>query len=315
MNTICKKRYAVIMFFIVFAVSLRAQDLIVTNEGDSINCKITNVKSDIIYFTFRSGDEVLNTLLSVGKIDNYVIDYYSTAEVQVEAPRGVSREVQREVSRETPREKNMGKEIYPHFRFAASGGWSYRTARLSPDIQSDFKNYYNKLKSGWHYDLGASYFFSEQLGVGLKYNEFRTSNEIDIYVDFEDGTTEYGSMGDNYRIKFIGPTFSTRLLNSTKKNCLLLELGLGYMDYRDKGHVLSMPVTIKGGTVGTYWSIGYDFGLTENLALGFQISSLSGTLYQITRSSGTQSVTEKLAKDKYENLSRIELSVGLRFNK
>jgi len=280
----------------VFTISLQAQDLIVTNEGDSINCKITKVKSDHIYFTFKHKEEIRNTLLPAGQVAFYQKNYFQIAEV--------------------PADMIPDNNNFPRYRFAVSGGWSYRTAKLSNSIQSDFRNHYQKLKSGFHYDLGISYYFSELLGVGLKYNEFLTSYETEnVYLTYPNGHTEYGNLKDSYRIKFFGPVFCTRLLNSKMKNCLLMELGLGYMDYQDKGNLVSIPVKINGSTVGSYLSIGYDFGIAKDLALGLQLSLLSGILTQITTFDGTSKVTTKLDKDNYEDLSRIEIAIGLRFNK
>jgi len=192
------KFFLTIAYLAVFIISLHAQDLIVTNQGDSLNCKITKVKRDYIYFTFKHNDEIRNTLLPNDQVVQYQKNYYSTAEV--------------------PADKIKGNEIYPHFRFAVSGGWSYRTVSLSSSVPADFKDYMKKLKSGFNYELGLTYYFTEMLGAGLKYNEFLSSNEIgDVYVNYLDGTTEYGNMSDNIRIKFIGPLFSYRLLKFDKE--------------------------------------------------------------------------------------------------
>ncbi|MDR3339812.1 MAG: hypothetical protein LBT25_06960, partial [Candidatus Symbiothrix sp.] len=170
MTHIKMKHFLMVLCLCIFSISLQAQDLIVTGEGDSLNYKITKVKKDPISM----------------------------------------------------------KEIYPHFRLALTGGWSYLTARLSDDTPAEFKDYSKELKSGFHYDVDFSYYFVEQLGVGFKYHEFLSSNKMDnVYATYPDGSTEYGSMSDDIRINFIGPFFSTRFFNSTKKNCLLMDLGLG----------------------------------------------------------------------------------------
>jgi hypothetical protein len=235
-------------------------------------------------------------LLPVSKIVTYQIKYYSTAEV--------------------PIDKIKNNEIYPRFRIAVSGGWSYRTAQISKSIPSDFNRHYQKLKSGFHYDLGISHYFSELFGVGFKYNEFLTSNETqNVYITYPDGYTEYGSLKDSYRIKFIGPMFCTRFFNSTKKNCLLIDIGFGYIGFQDKGHIVSIPAKINGNTVGFYSSIGYDIGISKDLSIGFQLSAVSGILTQVKRFDGISTETVKFDKNDYEDISRIDLSIGLRFNK
>jgi hypothetical protein len=67
--------------------------------------------------------------------------------------------------------------------------------------------------------------------------------------------------------------------------------------------------------VGLSFDIGYDFALSENLSLGFHISSLTGTLFEYVWNDGGRTETIKLEKGEYESLNRIDFSVGLRFGK
>ena len=85
--------------------NLQAQDLIVTNNGDSINCKITNITKEYVHFTFKYKEEIRNTLLPVDQIATQQKKYFSVAEV--------------------PANYTL-KNIYPHFRIAIDGG---RTGR------------------------------------------------------------------------------------------------------------------------------------------------------------------------------------------
>ncbi len=279
----------------LFSVSVQAQDLIITNEGDSLNCKIAKIKSDNIYFTFKHKDEIRSTLLPLGQVRSHQFNYYDTPEI--------------------PPNLVINNGVYPRFRAAINGGWSYRLAKLADNIPSDFEQYMKDLKSGYHYGIDLSYYFSEQLGVGFKYNTFRSKNEIDkIYVTLPNGYNQYGKMSDDVSINFMGPFISVRFLDLNKKNSLLLNLGLGYMGYNDKA-VLISDYTIKGSSFGLSWDIGYDIGLSENLGLGFQLSYMVGSLTQYDRFDGINTETVKLGKGSYENLSRIDLSIGLRFNK
>ena len=105
------------------------QDLIVTNEGDSINCKITKVKTDNIYFTFNHKGEIRSTLLPISNVKLHQFDFYQTSEV--------------------PKEKIVGYENYQRFRIAINGGYSYHTAKVGNGVPSDFKDYIKKLRSGY----------------------------------------------------------------------------------------------------------------------------------------------------------------------
>jgi hypothetical protein len=279
----------------LFFTPLCAQDLIITGDGDSLNCKITKIKTDNIYFTFKHKDEIRNTLLPVNRIKDYKINYYATAEVPVE--------------------KIKFNEIYPHFRVAINGGWTYRTAKIA-DVPPDFIDYTEDLKSGFHYNLDVNYYFTEMLGFGIKYNNALFNNDINnVQVIYEDESIEYGKMSDNIQINFIGAIFSGRFFNSKKTNCWVTDIGFGYLGYKNKATLISDTKTLKGSTVGFYLSVGYDIGISKNFALGFQLSAVTGTLNQFKVTEGNRTETLKLEKGKYENLSRIDLSIGLRFNK
>lgn len=283
-----------LVFIIFFSYTIHAQDLIVTKENDSLNCKITKIKTDNIYFTFMHKDEIRSTLLPLSEVKYHQNNFYKTSVV--------------------PKDKVVNIQKYNHFRIAVNGGWSYRVAKLSGNISAELEQYVKELKSGYNLGIDLTYFISEPLGIGFKYNNFKSKNEIDdIYITFPDGFTEYGNMSDNISINFIGPFFSTRLLNANKKNAFLLNFGIGYMGYKNDAILIS-DYTLKGSTLGVSWDIGYDIGLTENLAMGFQFSFLIGTLTEYELSDGLNTETIKLNKDNYESLSRIDLSLGLRYN-
>lgn len=289
------KNIFIIAFLIFMANSIYSQDLIVTNKGDSINCKITKVKTNNIYFTFKHKDEIRSTLLPIKDVKIHQLDYYQTSEV--------------------PKEKAVGYENYQHFRIATNGGYSYETAKVARSVPSDFKDYVEDLKSGYHFEGDLTYYFTEPLGFGIKYYLFKSSNSLDnIYLEDINGNRRYGKMSDDLTISFIGPTFSTRFLNHDKSNAFLMNFSLGYMGYSNDKVVID-AYKITGNTTGLSFDIGYDIGVSKNLSLGFQIAFISGTLVEYDWNDGTNTETIKLKKGEYESLNRIDLSVGLRFNK
>ena len=289
------RKLLILAAFIFFSNSIFSQDLIVTNDGDSINCKITKVKTDNIYFTFKHKDEIRSTLLPISNIKTHQFAYFQTSEV--------------------PKEKVVGYENYQHFRIAINGGYSYQTAKVAESVPSDFKDYIRELKSGYHFGGDLTYYFTEPLGFGVKYYLFKSSNSIDnIYLEDTDGNRTYGKMSDDLTISFIGPTFSTRLLSHDKKNAFLMNLSLGYMGYSNDKVIID-KYKMTGSTMGLSFDIGYDIGLSEKLSLGFQLSFLSGTLFEYDWNDGSTTETIDLEEGEYESLNRIDCSVGLRFGK
>lgn len=289
------KKILFLLFFLNCFISVFAQDLIVTKDGDSINCKITKITKDNIYFTFRHKNEIRHTLLPVTELKDHQSDYFQVSDI--------------------PKEKQPGKRNYPHIRIAFNGGYGYRTSGISSTVPSDFRDYTKELFSGYQYGGDFTYYFSETLGMGLKYSSFNASNSLDnVYVEDSNGNRRYGKMSDAIKISFVGPGFSTRFLNRNKKNAFLMNMALGYMGYKNN-FMLVDPYKMNGSTMGIAFDFGYDFTISKNLILGAQISAISGVLtgYQLNDGNTTQKID--LEKENYEGLNRIEISVGVRFSK
>ena len=289
------KKYLIIIIITYFSINVFSQDLIITNEGDTLNCKITKVKTDNIYFTFKHKEEIRNTLLPLLSVKTYKYDYFTTSEV--------------------PKEKIKTKENYQKVRLALNGGYSNLTGKVGSDIPADFKNYVTELKSGFHFAGDLTYYISEPIGIGLKYSLFKTSNSISgVYIENEFGQRSYGKMSDDISVSFIGPMFSTRMLSDNKKNSFFMNLAFGYMIYNDD-LVIIRSYRINGNTIGLAYELGYDIDLSKNMALCFHVSFISGTLseYDLYSQNGTQKIS--LEKGKYEGLGRIDFSVGFSFGK
>ncbi len=290
-----KKIISSAILSLLFSSSVWSQDLIVTNANDTINCKITKVKSDNIFFTFKQGDEYSSTLIPTSSVKYHQLEYFGQNEV--------------------PKEKLVGFQNYQHLRLGISGGFSYLTAKVGDNVPADFVDYVKELKSGFHLGGDLTYYFAEQFGFGLKYYLFISSNNLDnIYTDDNEGNRRYGKMSDKITTSFMGPSFSIRFFNHDKSNAFLMNSSFGYMGYSNNKVIID-NYKITGNAFGSSFDIGYDVGLSENLSLAFQISLIAGTLLEYDWDDGSTKQTIKLDKNEYESLNRIDLSVGLRFNK
>jgi hypothetical protein len=283
--------------FILMIVCLKieAQDLIVTKGGDSLNCKVTKVEPDYVYFTIRQDDKNLPTLLPKNELTALKFKYYSTPEVIPEP---------------------KVREEFPRLRIGANGGWSTRLAKIHEDVDDAQRNYLKSLKSGYNYSFDLTYYFSLQSGIGAKYAAFRSKYGIeDFHYDLSNGQTFIGELSDDITINFIGPFYSTRAMTKSKKNSFIANMGLGYVGYKDKVFILEENLTLTGSTFGLCFDLGYDIGISQSLALGIQLSVVTGNLTKYEISDGVNSQVVELDEDNYENLSRFDLSVGLRFIK
>jgi hypothetical protein len=284
------------VFFLIFlsfvSLTIFSQDLIVTNEDDSINCRITKVKADNIYYIFRYKLEISSTLLPLSKIKTYKYNFYPKSEI--------------------PKDWNTGLGELKHFQLAIDGGVSYLTAKIDESISKDLYKYFGELKSGFNIGGSITYYFAESFGFGFKYHRFMTSNRIDnVYLEDHFGNLRMGTLSDDIRVSFFGPSFSTRLASGNKKNLFLLNYSFGYIDYNNNAIVIS-PYKITGNTLGMGMDIGYDFEITENFLFGFQLSLISGVLKSYILDDGHTIQRIDLEKGHYESLYRIDFSIGIR---
>lgn len=93
-----------------------------------------------------------------------------------------------------------------------------------------------------------------------------------------------------------------------------MNVGLGYMEYSNTEKLANLKYDLSGSTFGLSYSLGYDHAISSNMALGIQLSLITGVLWEINRFDGTSRSIITLDKTNCQSLSRIDLLIGLRFN-
>lgn len=180
-------------------------------------------------------------------------------------------------------------------RLALNGGWGYRIAKTNENVPMEARSIVDGLRSGISYGGDFLYYLSDQWGIGAKYNGFNKK------VTTGSGASFNGLKEINTSVQFIGATVGTRLANS-QTGALHLALSIGYLGYTEKDLIDSQYVKFSPSSVGATWDFGYDLRISEKIAIGAQISLLSGVV--------TQTINQQTQK---ENVSRIDLSAGIRF--
>ncbi|MFA6925080.1 MAG: hypothetical protein WC223_12615 [Bacteroidales bacterium] len=286
----------ILFILIIFIITLKvfSQDLIVNKKGDSLKCKIIKIEKEYIYFTYYYKNSIKDTNLATAQVKEFISDYYTKPEAS---------------SYKNANKKNK------IIRIAASGGYSYRVARLSPDIPNDFVDYMKKLRNGYAFSSDIIFHDSKSFWAGFKYSYAKFINEMDnIYIIYPNNSIRYGKLRDDVTINYIAPSMNFLLFSKNKMTKYILGMSIGYLNYKDNALLIDRYL-IKGETVGVTFDYGFDFCLSGSYDLGllfsFNIASLG--VYKI--SDGTTVRKVQLEKGKYENLSRIDLTIGLRFLK
>ena len=306
----------------------QAQDLIVLVPNDSINCKITSIKKERIYFTYKTETRSVSVGVPVNQIVTYKKNFYPKSAITS----GTLFQAQRRTDSSANATANAGQSgmassnavvleelnmatDFSRMRFAANVGISQRIGNIATDVSSAAESNMTGMKSGFGYDVGLTYFLNQHLGLGAKYSG-RISGSDDLIVDATVLNKGYVPTGS--QMHFLGPTVSWRWYpNSAKREYWITNLTVGYVSYKEKrsfyeentqigeryaGNIIGL----KGKTAGIGWDIGYDFG-----RFGLQGSVFWASLSKYNRWHNAW-LTQKTPK---QDLFNIALSVGYRFDK
>jgi hypothetical protein len=292
------KRILFFLILIAASLSLSAQDLIVTSSRDSINCKVTKVDQDNIYYTVNGQAGVLPLIKVKACLYNYYLQKLPTV---TQVP-----EIQEEKHESEPLSETDND--FKRFRFGLSGGYGYRTYSLSSGLTTELTNYYNKLRWGLVVNADATYFFSKKGGLGIHSSFYKSSNSLDNVWLFVNSFLESGKIGDDISIFYVGPSFSRSLLEDDGFNSLLFTVSGGYTRYINNLVTIS-DYKLTSNSFGFSLQLAYDRAITKGLSVGIQASITGGSINKITQedSSGTTSYYYN------ESLVRFDLGAGIRF--
>lgn len=185
--------------------------------------------------------------------------------------------------------------------FGLSGGYGYRLPNKGARTNHPYSKYLRNLKSG--YSLGADIhrFIWPKVGLGLKYNFFKSRGDYD------------NKNGDDITIQFVGPSAVYQYPFKNNTTSVLAGFALGYQSYRNNGISNGKDFTNKGNAMGWAVSVGLEQKISNHFALNISGACYLGTAYKFKRETGGITETINLSKEKFEDLSRVELTLGLKF--
>lgn len=354
-----------------------SQDLVITSKGDSVKCQITKVTKSQIYFNYRSGTDLLFSVMPLGLVKGYTQNFFgndysnfidTTPKTNFNQPSTANTQIAHAVKSKYPDliiKKNGDSlqcriiefsESFVSFSFESSSknefttqldlsevkeytynwykkislqhksfstflfhfnlGLGYRTAEAPDDQSSQYEKHVDGLRLGFVYNIGLTLFPSEEFGIGFEYrshNSSQSTSGISIYNPSL-GSTVYGTLSEKIHTSFIGPVLKFRTIDPYKKDVPILGFGIGRLGYRNNSEFME-EFSIEGKTLGVLFDFSYDLPLDTKAKnfIGFQLSFTGGVLKEVNVSQGSNKQTIKLDKESYENLARLDLSVGFRF--
>jgi hypothetical protein len=181
--------------------------------------------------------------------------------------------------------------------------------------ESNARTYYNDFKSGWYGGADATWLFNRNYGAGFRYKFFSSAAATEGSIDLPE---EYNIFFSEYRedlfINYAGVSlFCRQPLGYNEKFSLYGCYSMGMAFYRNQMEFLSEYWLVTGDALGFDGGLGFEYEITPYMSAGAEISVFQATIKKIDINNGEIDQTQELDKENYENLSRVEFSVGIRF--
>ena len=177
----------------------------------------------------------------------------------------------------------------------ASAGYAWRTAKIPSGTAYYLKNHFEKLTSGFNFDISAYHRIGPNMGLGLKFNRYSASAQTSpagVYLSTKD------------RIIFIGPSFLYSNFERETPHKIYYDMAIGYVQYTSNTFVNTQKIEDKGSALGLYSTIGYQYAVSRSFLIGPQIGFGLGVLKSYTENG----VRKTLGNGEKEGLGRVSLA-------
>jgi hypothetical protein len=193
------------------------------------------------------------------------------------------------------------KEVFPKWSFGVNGGYGYRLFRSGRRINASNRSYIKNLKSGIAFGGEVSYFHWKRVGFGLKYERYQSKAEDD------------NNLSEDVTVQHLSGSLIHRTFLKNNRSAILTSFLVGYQPYQNKTVAGSEQFTFTGKTMGWGFSVGIEHRLSTKFALNLTGSAMMGAVYRLKRETEFNTEMLHLSKDNSVDLSRVSLTLGVRF--
>jgi hypothetical protein len=178
---------------------------------------------------------------------------------------------------------------------------------------SDADSYFSEFKMGEQAGASLYYMINPTFGIGLDYNIFTTKGQVLGTINPGEGYSYYGLFSDKVYTNFVGASYF-QIMKLKSKWSLYDQFSIGIAFYRDEAQVIIAPLLYTGKAPAIRGESGISYSLTRRISANIGLSYLFSVLNKIEVNDGNTTTKVKLDKDSRENLSRLGLTTGLKFN-
>ena len=305
-----------LFFVLLLSVSiLKAQDKIITLEGDTINCNILSVGGGRISYEQKKTD---GSIAGKSIAAEQVAEYIRTPQPTMSST-GIS-----QVRTSTPKHSWL---------IGISSGISHLPWMLDNIESYEIPEYYKDAKTGFHINVGTHYMISSFFGAGVEYSFFKSSYDEISQTVIDPHYPTYTNYSEKFRqyMNYVGVSgIFQQHLGKGRKIRISETLSGGGIFYRAEEQAATLvplyseysTITANQLTTGFTWAgklgLSVEYNILPYLSVG-----LGGDLFltwlneidvKAKMSNGEIGSMKGVKLEKSMNLSRIDGSLSLRFH-
>lgn len=303
-----------LLILVSLAFVVAGQDRIVTLDGDTLNCEITKVNQRNIFFNLRIGGYKTSDKIKRSQVREFgSLKQSAPTSLIVSVPEATVPEVIPGIARPKAR-----------MRVGINFGGNYLTGSSSKAEKSMksigipgsvAKKYYDDFKPGYSVGGTVHYMVKRNWGLGLVYNGFANKSSLSAFINNDDGVNKsLANLSEKVYVNYYGFSFYTeQFFRSNPKFKWYSDYSLGVAYYRDEANLFDSPMLLTGSAFAAKLGTGIEYYFLPKVSAGLDFSLFSSRISKMTLNDGVTTVTKKLEKDSYENISRLNLTFGIHF--
>ena len=237
--------------------AVSAQDIIVTNQQDTIFCKIRKISETTINYEQIIDNQIIGKFINVGDVSFY-----------------------------QQKSKQSGRNLSNTRVNFNIGGMSLLTGaeRQINDLvwqgvpRKDAKKFVNDMYFITNFGGGIHYFSKQSVGIGVKYHFMFSRAKADFILS-QDGLANNVLIDDRTYFNYIAPSLAFQgWFNEQQKMRFTAEIAVGYVYYREeiRQKVMQIPQNslYEGNLFGGNVELGVEYYLKKYLSIGANIGTL-----------------------------------------
>jgi hypothetical protein len=253
---------------------VKSQDIIVKSNNDTILCKIVEVSDSTIKYITSNDSRTTTSSISTRFISSYEKNAVESANQTA----------------------SLKSDIHSAFWMSFSGGYSRFLGKIIKTGDFNVDKISNDMANGFAFEAAAEYYFKWRendsnygIAVNLDYNS-HAGNGNNIPV-FNMGTSI--NYSETLSKLYFGPAFAwTSDYKKIRSSGLL---GMGAIYIFDKMNSDFLNISASNTILGMYVSVGVDYKLNNNNAIGLNLSLISGSYDKLKVPNGTIIFDQKMS--------------------